>query len=205
MKIIGLTGGVAAGKNFVAEIFAQNGSAIFDADAQVHELLKSDEPTIAEVKKNFPTSFIDQKIDRKILGKIVFADVKKLEILEKILHPKVRQKYAEFLTKAQQEKRDLAVLNIPLLLEKQGYECQKIVAIVLPKSLQKKRFLARAKKNNARNFASEKQNLEKKFLQIHAKQMTNSQRKKLADFVINSAFSKAKTAAQVKIIIQKLR
>jgi dephospho-CoA kinase len=210
MKIIGLTGGVAAGKNFVAKIFAENGAAIFDADAQVHQLFESDKLVIAEVKKNFPTSFVEQKIDRKILGKIVFADEKKLEILEKILHPKVRQKYAEFLSKAHQEKRSLVVLNIPLLLEKQGYECQKVVAVIAPKSVQKKRFLARVQKKSApekhssEKYNSERQNLEKKFEQIHAKQMNNSQRKKLADFVINSAISEAETAIQVKKIIANL-
>jgi dephospho-CoA kinase len=245
MKIIGLTGGIAAGKNFVSEIFAQNGAAIFDADAQVHQLFKSDEFVISRVAKKFPKSFVRKEIDRKILSKIVFAKEEKskknLEILEKILHPKVHQKYAEFLIKSRQENRNLVVLNIPLLLENKGYECEKIIAIIAPKSVQKKRFLARAKKlaakhgngfdekideksakkitrkhgkrfdekpakkfNDKKNFALDKAGLEKKFEQIHSKQIKNSQRKNQADFVINSGFSKAKTAAQVKKIINEL-
>ncbi|MBP7710828.1 MAG: dephospho-CoA kinase [Rickettsiales bacterium] len=198
MKIIGLTGGIASGKNFVAEIFAQNGAAVFDADFEVHQLFASDKSVIAAVMKNFPDSFVEGKIERKILGKIVFSDAKKLEILEKILHPKVREKYQEFLANAQKSKKKIAVLNIPLLLETQGYKCDKIVAIVASPSIQKRRFLARHKKTTA----TEKKNLEKKFEQIRSKQISNSERKSGADFVVNSGGSKRFTVEQVEKIIK---
>jgi len=102
MKIIGLTGGIASGKNFVAEILAKKDAAIFDADKEVHKLLESDKSTILEVSKKFSQSFIDKKINRKILGEIVFSPgekgAKKLKILEKIIHPKIRKNHLEFLT-----------------------------------------------------------------------------------------------------------
>ena len=85
MKIIGLTGGIASGKNFVAEIFQKNGAAVFDADKEVHELLESHVEAIKEVKENFPESVIGKKISRKLLGQIVFLDSQKLKILEKII------------------------------------------------------------------------------------------------------------------------
>ena len=200
MKIIGLTGGIASGKNFVAAIFEQKGAAVFDADREVHSLLELDKPTILEVKKSFPESFVEGKINRKILGKIVFSDPKKLQILEKILHPKVREKYQEFLSEAQKLKKKLAVLNIPLFLETKAYSCDKIVAIIAPPSIQKRRFLARAKKITV----AEKKNLEKKFEQIRAKQISNSERKSRADFVVNSGVSKSGTADQVEEIISNL-
>jgi dephospho-CoA kinase len=81
MKIIGLTGGIASGKNFVAEIFQKNGAAVFDADKEVHELLESHAEAIKEVKENFPESVIGKKISRKLLGQIVFSDPQKLKIL----------------------------------------------------------------------------------------------------------------------------
>lgn len=200
MKIIGLTGGIASGKNFVAEVFAKNGAVVFDADKEVHQLLELDKSTFREVNKFFPEAVIDKKIDRKILGKIVFSaedkSGKKLKILEKILHTKVRKKYQEFLKKSKKEK--LAVLNIPLLLESEGYDCDKIVAIITSKAIQKKRFLERAKKNHPKIFAAEKKNFEKKFEQIRSKQLSNLERKKRADFVINSSLSKASTIKQVK-------
>jgi dephospho-CoA kinase len=201
MKIIGLTGGIASGKNLIAEIFVQNGAVVFDADAEVHKLLESDKSTIQAVKKNFPESFVVQKINRKILGKIVFADEKKLRILEKILHPKVRKNCQEFLKSARAKKKKFAVLNIPLLLETRGYKCDYIVAIITKKSVQKKRFLVREKQKNPAAKISE---LEKKFSQIISKQISNLERKARADFVIKNDGTKDDAASQVKKILSKI-
>ncbi len=194
IKIIGLTGGVAAGKNFVAEIFSKNGAVIFDADKEVHKLLELDQSTIDAVRKNFPESFVEKKIDRKILGKIVFADVKQLKILEKILHPEVRARCQKFLKKASEDKKEIAVLNIPLLLETGHYRCDYIVAISAPISIRKQRFLARSEGANV-----------KIFNQICAKQISDAEREKKAAFVINNGGSKGDVSRRVKAIIAELR
>jgi len=219
MKIIGITGGIASGKNFVANIFARNGAAIFDADEEVHKIFISDRALILKVGKVFPQSLVEKKnlvdnrkistknlvqkieifqeIDRKILSKIVFSDAKKLKILEDIIHPIIRKKYEEFLQKSRQENRKIAALNIPLLLEKQGYKCDKIISLLIPPSLQKRRFFSRNKNES-------KQELEKKFKNIIKFQLSNKERKDKSDFVIHTRFSKAKTTEQVKKILQKL-
>jgi dephospho-CoA kinase len=204
MKIIGLTGGIASGKNFVAEIFQKNGAAVFDADKEVHELLESHAEAIKEVKENFPESVIGEKISRKLLGQIVFSDPQKLKILEKIIHVKVREEYQIFLQKAVKEKKKLAILNIPLLLEKQSYKCDKVVAIIVLDEVQKKRFLMRAKKTDPENFLHEKENLIRKFEKIKSKQIDNLKREKHADFVINNSLTKAFTIKQVKKIIAEI-
>jgi dephospho-CoA kinase len=204
MKIIGLTGGIASGKNFVAEIFQKNGAAVFDADKEVHELLESHAEAIKEVKENFPESVIGEKISRKLLGQIVFSDPQKLKILEKIIHVKVREEYQIFLQKAVKEKKKLAILNIPLLLETQSYKCDKVVAIIVLDEVQKKRFLMRAKKTDPENFLHEKENLIRKFEKIKSKQIDNLKREKHADFVINNSLTKAFTIKQVKKIIAEI-
>jgi len=204
MKIIGLTGGIASGKNFIAEIFANNGAAIFDADEEVHKLLESDKSTIEEVKKFSPESFVEHKINRKILRKIVFSNSEKLEMLEKILHPKVRKKYQSFLDKSKKEGRKMVILNIPLLLEKKGYECDKIIAVISTKSIQRERFLVRTKESYPETFSEEKENLRKQFEKIFLKQTTNKDRKKAADFVINNIKSKDFAISQVKNLIKLL-
>ncbi len=173
--VVGLTGGIAAGKNFVADIFAKNGAIIFDADKEVHQLLESDKSTVEEVVKNFSESLVDGKIDRKILAKIVFSNEEKLRILEKILHPKVRQKYQEFLADAQKQKIKLVVLNVPLLLESEGYKSDYIVAITAPLELRKKRYLLRSKNSDLTTFNK-----------IRRKQLSDLERKKRADFVIRN-------------------
>lgn len=202
MKIIGLSASIASGKNFIAEIFAENGCAIFDADAEVHELLASHKLTILEVKKHFPESFIDKKIDRKILGKIVFENQKKLQILEKIIHQKVRQNYQDFLKKAQKNNIEFVVLNIPLLLESKGYECDYIVAIIAKRSEQIKRFVAREKLKNLQSLTKD---LKQKFKQIIAKQVSNQIRKKHADFIIQNDCLKSDAEKQVKEILKKIK
>ncbi len=200
MKIIGLTGGIASGKNFIAEIFAKNGAVIFDADDEVHRLLELDKSVIASVKKKFPTSFINKKIERKILGKIVFSDKNKLKILEKIIHPEIRKSYQKFLAASKKQKKKLAVLNIPLLLESKAYKCDYIVAIVLPKKVQKMRFLTRERQKNSIITVEE---LTKKFEQIRKKQLSNLHRKKHADFVIKNDGSFEDASKRVKKFLQQ--
>ena len=190
MKIIGLTGGVASGKNFIAEIFRARKALIFDADFIVHQILQNDKSTIDQVFNAFPQAFIDNKIDRKILGKIVFSDSKKLKILEKIIHPIVRKKYNLFLQNAHKQKAKIVVLNIPLLLESNSYKCDCVVAIITSKLLQKFRFLKREKlKDKDANFTD----LENKFYNILSSQINNLERKKRADFVIYNSSKSAAT------------
>lgn len=198
MKIVGLTGGIASGKNFVAEIFQKNGAMIFDADAEVHKLLESDKSTFEYIIKEFPQAVIDQEIDRKILGKIVFSDIEKLKILEAILHPKVREKYQDFLKESQKNNAKLVVLNVPLLLESDGYKCDKIVAIIAADEVRKQRFIKRSKSDDINN-------LEEKFAQIKAQQIDDYQRKEKADFVIDNSGLESETIKQVEEIISTLQ
>lgn len=202
MKIIGLTGSISSGKNFVAEIFVKNGAMVFDADAEVHDLFKSNKVIFSKILEFFPQAIIDKKIERKILGKIVFENTQKLQILEKIIHPQVRKKYSEFLKEAESKNSKFVILNIPLLLEKQGYDCDKIISVIIKKSLQKRRFLSRARKLDPKNFKKEEKNLEKKFEQIFSKQLTNLERKKRSDFIIRNDISKSHTVKQVKKILK---
>ena len=192
-KVIGLTGGIASGKNFVAEIFAKKGAVVFDADKEVHNLLEFDKSTIDQVRKQFPESFIDEKIDRKILGKAVFANEDKLRILEKILHPKVRKKYREFVIGAKKDNKKFVVLNVPSLLETKAYKSDFVIAIVAPLTVRKKRFMARSKNSDLKTFN-----------QIRAKQMTDLERKKHADFVIKNDKTREAIEQQVDIILQKI-
>jgi dephospho-CoA kinase len=201
MKIVGLSGGIASGKNFVAEIFAKNGAAIFDADRETHNLLESDKLSYEEIRKNFLQAIINEKIDRRILGKIVFDDKNKLEILEKILHPKIRKKYQDFLNTARSEGCKLVVLNIPLLLEKESYACDYIVAIITPKHIRKERFLKRSEELDRGNFAKNKSQLEERFEKIFVNQIDDEIRKSKANFVIDSSGTKEDVEEEVKKIL----
>lgn len=199
MKIIGLSGGIASGKNFIAELFAKKGAAIFDADKEVHELFINDQDAINQVAQHFPSVLENNKINRKILSKLVFQEAEKLQILEKILHKKVRQKYQEFL-EANQSK--IKVLNVPLLLESQAYKCDKIIMLDISEETQKQRFLQREKELN-QDFSYEK--AEQKFFHIKSKQMPNEKRRQFADFIIDMNLPKTEIEKQVDEIWQAIR
>lgn len=193
MKIIGLTGGIASGKNFVSEIFAKHGAAIFDADKETHNLLESDESTLNEIQKNFPKAVINHKINRKALGEIVFSDKNKLRILEEIIHPQVRRKYQEFLQNSKNNGCKIVVLNVPLLLETKGYDCDYVIALIAPKEIKKARFLARSN--------SFDKDAEELFEKIHSNQIDDEARKSKANFIIDTAMSKLEVEAQILDIL----
>lgn len=202
MKIIGLTGGVASGKNFVAEWFLKFGIPVFDADNEVHKIFASNRQILEEIRKIFPDAIEENQINRKKLGKIVLNHRGNLTILENLIHPLVREKENEFIRQSRIKGHKLVILNIPLLLEKKDYDrCDKIIVVITPKIIQKYRFIKRAKEKNKKESII---NLASKFEQIAQNQLPNSQKKKLADFTIYNGLSKSFTFKQIKKIYQKL-
>lgn len=189
MIIIGLTGSIGMGKSTVSRQFAVLGAKVANADDFVHQLMKKDE-VIVEVAEIFPSAIIDKKIDRKILGQIVFADETKRKILEKILHPKVVELEEKFLKKQQKLGAKLVVLDIPLLFET-GADARVDYAVVVsaPKNVQRRRVLKRA------GMSAEK------FEWILKTQMPDLEKKKRADFIIPTGLGKAYSFREVKKLI----
>jgi dephospho-CoA kinase len=192
MKIIAITGGVASGKNYICDIFKKFGAEIFDADSQVHDLLKYNSQIISEVAKNFPSSLKNQQIDREILGKIVFENSeigkKNLKTLEQIIHPQIKINYDEFIKNNLQNNQKFVLLNIPLILESQGknqyYNYDYLVAIKCHIIIRKNRFIARQFKKNPQNFDYQ-QNLAR-FNKIVSLQLKDEERFAMANFIINN-------------------
>jgi dephospho-CoA kinase len=91
MYLIGLTGNIATGKSTVAHILAQLGARVIDADLVAHSVLKRGSSAWRDVVNAFGYDILhyDGTIDRRRLGSVVFADVSKLEILERITHPAI--------------------------------------------------------------------------------------------------------------------
>jgi len=116
--VIGVVGGIAAGKSAVAELLAGAGGAVIDADALAREILAAPE-TLAWVAAEFGPEMVDERggIDRKALGKRVFGDDRAREKLEGWIHPRVRERIAASLIEARATGRSPIVLDVPLLLE----------------------------------------------------------------------------------------
>ncbi len=209
MLIVGLTGGVASGKNFVASQFKRLKIPVFDADLEVHKLLASDKEIFLQVKQNFPKAIIDGKIDRVILGEEVLGDKNKLQNMEQIIYPQLRKKENLFIKNCRARRQKIAILNIPLLFEKGGYKrCHKTIAVIVSPAMQLHRFKNRQKspqkspqKSHQKNFKPKEMDSEliyKKFKNITAHQINNLQRKSRADFLIYNGLSKGFTMEQVK-------
>ena len=188
MKVLALSGGIASGKNFIADIFEKNFKCkTFDADHVTHELLEKNSQVIYLVSENFPDVIIEGKIDRKKLGSTVFNNDSKLEILEKIIHPKVQENYQYFLSEAKSHNLDFIVLNIPLLLEKGHYDYDHLIAIIADYEVRKKRYIKREQKKD--NTVSSNV-LADRFVSIASHQFADQKRKELADFTINGTLDK---------------
>lgn len=198
MMIIGLTGGVASGKSFVQDILRWDKIPVFDADYEVHQLIAENKKVILAIKKSFPSSIVNDKIDRKLLGLEVFGNKEKLAKLEQIIYPSLHKKEAEFIKENKRKKAKFVVLNIPLLLEKKRYQnCDKVIAILASKQIRFERFKKRFKNENLLE-------VKKRFNQIISNQTTDLQRKSKADFLIYNSSSKAFCTRQIKSIIKTI-
>lgn len=192
MIILGLTGSIGMGKSTTAGFFADAGIAVYNADEAVHELYKS-APVIQWFKQNFPKCLTDGKIDREKLSQEIIADPEKLELLEKYIHPLVREKEKAFVKNHRDKGDKLVVLDIPLLFEK-GPEgrVDKIVVVSAPKSIQRQRVLARPGWSD------------KKFDHILSRQIPDREKRKRADFVIDTGQGLDHAKAEVGLLIQQL-
>lgn len=121
--IIGLTGGIGAGKS-TAESFCENkGIVTADADRWAHEILKYNNTVIQEIINYFNRFYnvnplLDSgELDKKLIASIAFKNKKTIKFLEQLIHPIVKQKATEWIKKQRDNKVPLAVLIVPLLLE----------------------------------------------------------------------------------------
>jgi len=175
MKIIGLTGSIAMGKTETSKMVAAQNIPVFDSDAAVHELLARNDSVIEQVGLRFPDALTGRKIDRQRLGQNVFEDGGALEALENILHPMVKNLRDKFLLDARNDHQTVVVLDIPLLFEK-GYEkeCDFIVVVSAAADVQRKRALERPGMT------------EKRFASILASQMPDKEKRRRADFIVQT-------------------
>jgi dephospho-CoA kinase len=176
MLVIGLTGGIGMGKSAAAERFAHHGIPVFNADLCVHRLYEGS--AVAAIEAAFPGVARDGKVDRKLLSEKIAGSSARLQQLEKIVHPMVIDAEIDFLIAQENKGAKLAVLEIPLLFET-GAERRVDVTIAMtaPAEVQRSRVLARA------GMSADK--LE----HLLARQLPDAERRKRADFVVDSGTS----------------
>ena len=186
--ILGLTGSIGMGKSTVAAMFRALGVPVFDADGEVRRLQGPGGSLLAAIEALLPGTTGLHGVDRQALGDAVLGDKAKLAQLEGIVHPAVRQARARFLQR--NRARPLVVLDIPLLFEKKGWRDVDAIAVVSAATWQQRRRVMLRPGMNAAKLA-----------RLRALQLPDAQKRRRADFVIDTGGSLAATRAQVRQIV----
>lgn len=197
MKIIGLTGSIGMGKSTTAEMFDKLGVPIHDSDQSARDVLADGGAAVADVLQAFPESEDKQekgKIDRKALRAIVFDDSAARKQLENIIHPHVWKAQKDFIKAAQRKGVECVLLDIPLLFETgANMRVDFTVVVSAPAYEQKRRVMARPGMT------------EEIFNKVLSTQMPDAEKRRLADYVINTGLSIADTQNQVQTVLKQIK
>lgn len=191
MLIIGLTGSIGMGKSTAAARFRSHGIAVFDADAEVHALYRG--PLADEIEAAFPGTVQDGVVDRKALSLALLQMPHRFAELEAIVHPRVRRKEEQFIHREHARGARMAVLEIPLLLEARSESRVDVIVVVsAPREVQRARVLSRPGMTEA------------KLDELLERQMKDDEKRRRADFVVDTSGPIESCHAQVDAIVDTL-
>jgi dephospho-CoA kinase len=194
MIVIGLTGSIGMGKSTTASLFAEQGAWIYDADAEVAKLYARGGAAVAPVGQAFGDVVIDGAIDRQRLGAQVLGNPEALNRLNGIVWPLMGAARQAFMEAARAGGAEFVVLDIPLLFETGGEKAMDATVVAsAPAELQRTRVLARPGMT------------EEKFLAILAAQTPDAEKRRRADFVVETGAGLEPARAQVRDILATLR
>ena len=188
MLILGLTGSIGMGKSTTAKLFAEAGVPVYDADAAVHRLYEGQAAPAIEAA--FPGTTADGKVDRKKLSARVVHDQAAIKQLEQIVHPMLGASRQKFFDDAERSGAPVVVVDVPLLFETGGEKrVDAVVVVTTSPENQRERIMARG------TMTSEALD------SILARQMPDAEKRKRADFVVDTSHGLDPVRAQIKDIL----
>jgi len=194
MIVLGLTGSIGMGKSTAADMLRAMGVPVHDSDATVHKLFAHDRALRDAIGARFPYAVSDAGVDRQALGAAVFGNPEARRDLEAIVHPRVREAAEAFLRLHRRQRTPLVVLDIPLLYETGGEDrVDGVIVVSAPAALQRRRVMARPGMDAER------------FAGILASQMPDREKRRRADFVVETGLGKAYTFRRLKRIVMSIR
>jgi dephospho-CoA kinase len=188
MIILGLTGSIGMGKSTTAKLFAEAGVPVYDADATVHRLYEG--AAVPAIEAAFPGTTADGKVDRNKLSAQVVHDPSAMRRLEAIVHPMLGASRQKFLDDAERSGAPVAVVDVPLLYETGGEKrVDAVVVVTTTPEIQRQRILARD------NMTGEKLDA------ILARQLPDAEKRKRADFVVDTSHGLDPVRARIRDIL----
>jgi len=189
--LLGLTGSIGMGKSTTSQMFADQGCPVWDADAAVHRLYDNGGAAVAAIAGLHPAAIVDSAVDRGALKTWIANDPAALPRIEAVVHPLVTQDRAQFIQTHQDA--DILVLDIPLLFETGAQDAfDGVVVVSAPPEVQRDRVMARAGMTIEH------------FQRILDKQMPDAEKRKRADFVIETLSMDAAEQGVRRVIKQIL-
>jgi dephospho-CoA kinase len=195
MVVVGLTGGIAAGKSTVAQMFREAGIPVICADELAHDAVKPGKPALEEIRQAFGPDVIDEsgQLDRPAMANRVFRDPEKRRLLESIIHPRVAEEKDRRIAEFESQGHTVVLVDVPLLYES-GWQnaFDLIVVVYAPRSMQEQRLVVRdgMSEDDAR-------------ARLDA-QMSIEEKKKLADRVVDNSAGLQHTRDQVMSIVAEV-
>jgi dephospho-CoA kinase len=191
MLILGLTGSIGMGKSTTAKLFAEAGVPVYDADATVHRIYEGEAAPAIEAA--FPGTTAGGKVDRARLSARVVHDPAAMRRLENIVHPMLRSYHQKFLDDAERSGAPVAVVDVPLLFETGGDKrVDAVVVVTTSPQIQRERILARGTMSEEAVDA------------LLARQMPDQEKRKRADFVVDTSHGLDPVRAQIRDILHEL-
>jgi dephospho-CoA kinase len=188
MIILGLTGSIGMGKSTTAKLFAEAGVPVYDADATVHRLYEGE--AVPSIEAAFPGTTVNGKVDRTRLSARVVHDPAAMKQLEQIVHPMLGASRQKFLHDAEASGAPVAVVDVPLLFETGGEKrVDAVVVVTTTPEIQRERILARD------NMTGEKLDA------ILARQLPDPEKRKRADFVVDTSHGLDPVRARIRDIL----
>jgi len=188
MIILGLTGSIGMGKSTTAKLFAEAGVPVYDADATVHRLYEGEAAPAIEAA--FPGTTMEGKVDRARLSAQVLHDPAAIKRLEGIVHPMLGASRQKFLDEAERSGAPVAVVDVPLLFETGGENrVDAVVVVTTSPENQRERIRARGTMTNGALDA------------ILARQLPDAEKRKRADFVVDTSHGLDPVRAQIRDIL----
>ncbi len=191
MIVIGLTGSIGMGKTTTGKLFADEGVPVCDSDAVVHDLYRSE--AVSPIAVAFPQAVQEGRVNRDILSHILRENPAQFSVLESIVHPLVRSKQDAFVAQHKQNGEAVALLDIPLLFETKAESRVDVVVVAScsPK-IQLERVLSRPGMT------------EEKFAMILSRQMPDVDKRRKADFIIDTGRGIEDARTQVRSVLRAL-